>query len=631
VVSSKTRRRIHQLRRRRSEGWRYFLSSRFGVLVMTPLIAASLYFAAMKQKSYAETQEPIPVAALTSPAWVPSLARSVIPLSKQGGQITVNGRSLAIAWSEWQGRIGISDAGLMSGLGLDLLNSEDPTQQPVQWFSNPSRAESLKTWLTGQYRYLDVTDLAQKSGWRLDANGLVLRISTPTAKVKAVRQGQQSWGDRIIVELDRATPWQLTEQRGQAVITVDAALEPAVLRAFKGRRGRQVSSVKVERTGDRTTIRLGFPPELRVQVSSLANPNRLFLDVRPDYLEARDIQWAPGVRWKQQMVTLGGAKFPVVSLQLNLKEPGLSVQPIVSNPVNTVGIAPLSATAQRAQSVAAINGGFFNRNNQLPLGAIRRNDRWISSPILGRGAIAWNEAGEVTMGRLAFEENVTIASGDSIGKAFPLKSSNSGYVQSGMGYYTPDWGSSYTNITDTELLVTVRGDRVVSQRRTVPKTKTTVPIPGDGYLLVVRAYREAEAALAVGTQVQMNRTVLPNEFDRFTQVIGAGPLLLQNRQIVLNGATENFSPAFNQEAATRSIVGVTADGKMELVAIANRIGGRGATLGDAARIAQQMGFVSALNLDGGSSTTLYLGGQLLDRVPSTAARVHNGIGVFIKP
>ena len=42
-------------------------------------------------------------------------------------------------------------------------------------------------------------------------------------------------------------------------------------------------------------------------------------------------------------------------------------------------------------------------------------------------------------------------------------------------------------------------------------------------------------------------------------------------------------------------------------------------------------FVDALNLDGGSSTTLYLGGQILDRPPSTAARVHNGIGVFLQP
>jgi exopolysaccharide biosynthesis protein len=41
-----------------------------------------------------------------------------------------------------------------------------------------------------------------------------------------------------------------------------------------------------------------------------------------------------------------------------------------------------------------------------------------------------------------------------------------------------------------------------------------------------------------------------------------------------------------------------------------------------------LGAIDALNLDGGSSTGLYLGGQLLDRSPYTAARVHNGLGIF---
>jgi exopolysaccharide biosynthesis protein len=50
-----------------------------------------------------------------------------------------------------------------------------------------------------------------------------------------------------------------------------------------------------------------------------------------------------------------------------------------------------------------------------------------------------------------------------------------------------------------------------------------------------------------------------------------------------------------------------------------------------AQIMQQLGAVDALNLDGGSSTSLALGGQLIDRSPVTAARVHNGIGIFIAP
>ena len=68
-----------------------------------------------------------------------------------------------------------------------------------------------------------------------------------------------------------------------------------------------------------------------------------------------------------------------------------------------------------------------------------------------------------------------------------------------------------------------------------------------------------------------------------------------------------------------------------IAAIHNRVGGAGPTLSETAQLVQQMGAIDALNLDGGSSTTLYLGGQILDRPPQTAARVHNGIGVFIQP
>jgi exopolysaccharide biosynthesis protein len=43
----------------------------------------------------------------------------------------------------------------------------------------------------------------------------------------------------------------------------------------------------------------------------------------------------------------------------------------------------------------------------------------------------------------------------------------------------------------------------------------------------------------------------------------------------------------------------------------------------------QLGSVDALNLDGGSSSSLYLGGRLINRHPRTAARVNNGLGLFL--
>jgi hypothetical protein len=111
---------------------------------------------------------------------------------QQGNQVVLNGRSISALWSQRQQRIGLADTALMQAIGADLLNSQQPTAQPVQWFSQPATEPlSLSTWLTAQYRYLDITDLAQRYGWQVQPNGGTLAIRTPAARVTAVRQGDK--------------------------------------------------------------------------------------------------------------------------------------------------------------------------------------------------------------------------------------------------------------------------------------------------------------------------------------------------------------------------------------------------------------------------------------------------------
>ena len=125
-------------------------------------------------------------------------------------------------------------------------------------------------------------------------------------------------------------------------------------------------------------------------------------------------------------------------------------------------------------------------------------------------------------------------------------------------------------------------------------------------------------------------SVTPAYFAPYPQILGAGPILVQNRQIVLDAKAEGFSDAFIQEKAARSAIGTTVEGTLLIAAVHNRVNGAGPTLTEIAKVMQSLGCVDALNLDGGSSTSLYLGGQLLNRSPRTAARVHNGIGIFFE-
>lgn len=246
------------------------------------------------------------------------------------------------------------------------------------------------------------------------------------------------------------------------------------------------------------------------------------------------------------------------------------------------------------------------------------------------------------MSRLVLREAVSTAS-----DRLPILSLNSGLVGAGICRYTREWGTTYTPITQGETIVTVRNNQVVARQIVVDQVATatlpgtapqpadlsasiTFPIPTDGYLLVLRGNDSLATAFAPGSSVPYEASTLPTEFDQFSNILGAGPLLIQNNQIVLNAQAEGFSDAFIQERAIRSAIGRRARGTLILAAIHPRAGGNGPSLSEVAQVMQRLGSLDALNLDGGSSTSLYLGGQLINRPASTAARVHNGIGVFLQ-
>lgn len=584
----------------------------------------------------------IPVAKKTTPPPKIFLAQAKPQLIREGTQLTLNGRALKVAWRQWQQgnsvRIGISDAGLKQSLGVELLSTKDSNRQPVQWFSS---APTLTSQFNAVSRFLDVTDFASAAGWQLQVKDNILQITSAPARVLNIQQGLQAWGSRIVVDLDRPTPWQFTDQRTEGAIAIEASIDPSLVAQFNAppvpqRQDdedaapvavavkSQQATIRIETTPKQTILRVVAPEGKWLQVFSAPNPNRLIIDLRSDALVEKEILWAPGIRWRQQYLNLKNAKFPVVWLEVDPKNAGISLRPIWSNPSTQVGTAPLLQTAQLWQAAAAINAGFFNRNNQLPLGAIRRDGRWYSGPILNRGAIAWTDQGQFKFGRLSLQENLLTSNGQRL----PILFLNSGYVQPGIARYTPEWGQTYTPLSDDEILVFVQNGQVANQIPGGVALKTAFGIPRDSYLLTLRKSPAIANLLTIGTTVSIEQGTMPSDFASYPHILGAGPLLLQNQQIVLDAKAEQFSNAFIQQSAIRSCIGTTTSGTLIIAAIHNRIGGNGPNLTETALLMQLLGAVDALNFDGGSSTGLDLGGQLLDRSPATVARVHNALGIF---
>jgi len=131
---------------------------------------------------------------------------------------------------------------------------------------------------------------------------------------------------------------------------------------------------------------------------------------------------------------------------------------------------------------------------------------------------------------------------------------NSAYVESGIGRYNPDWGASYTPFSDNEIVVTVAGDRVVSQSPGGAAAKTNFPIPGNGYILALRSDLSPASQLAAGTLLRLQTNTIPADFNRFPYILGGGPVLVQNSRVAVDAKAEGFSDAYVRQTGARRLL-----------------------------------------------------------------------------
>jgi len=571
------------------------------------------------------------------------------PLADSGNAIQLNGQPWSGRWirkvEQGQQSLYVQEDWLTGGLGVQMLDSEKADRQKLRWFSNPILSRVTFD-SKGRFRYLDISPFADQ--WRTEITGNTLNIYTPDTTIQSLRRSKQTDSDRLVIDLNRRTPWRVSHQGNVINLVVSAEVSPDLPIGINTNAGNFVKSVSVEPQGKLTQIQIQTNLPINPAIEMLNNPTpRLVIDLKRDYVPpSLTVQWMEGLRRIEKIVEVPNQsktandsktppktiKFAVTALEVDLKQPQLKLRPIWSNPSSSVngilGLTPVPQMMEQAQAVGGINAGFFNRIRKLPVGAIREGNRWIAGTALVRGAIAWNEKGDTLIDRLSFTEEISTPNQPQI----VLTNLNSAYVQRGIARYNPNWGNVYIPLTENELLIVVQGDRVVAQYLGKEVGVGQVPIPKNGYILVARENPEAAKQLPVGMTVRGRQAFIPDKFMGFPNLIGAGPLLLKNGNLVLDGKIENFQAGFDTQAAPRSAIATTKDkGKVLLVTVQSTPEGVDPNLVQTAEVLKKLGAVDALNLDGGSSSTLFLGGNVLNRPVTEIAPVHNAIAIFMTP
>jgi exopolysaccharide biosynthesis protein/3',5'-cyclic AMP phosphodiesterase CpdA len=295
---------------------------------------------------------------------------------------------------------------------------------------------------------------------------------------------------------------------------------------------------------------------------------------------------------------------------------------------------PLTATANRAGAVAAVNGDFFDINNSgAALGVGIQDGRLIQSPdaeeTWHKSAAIFTEDGVGDIGEVLFQGTIRTPTGD-----HPLDGVNKPTLKAGgVEVFTPLWGT-YCRCRATQGTTNVAEVEVTDNKVTAVRDAAGDGAIPDGTMVLVGRDDVATTlkALKPGDAVSIDYHARTADDQKIHAAINGRQLL------VVDGVAQKASQGNNVPAAPRTALGFSQDGrKMFLLSADGRQSAfaEGLGLDELANMMVEMGAYTAVNLDGGGSTTIVArepGGTTaqVENHPSDGAErnVPNGLGLF---
>jgi len=318
-------------------------------------------------------------------------------------------------------------------------------------------------------------------------------------------------------------------------------------------------------------------------------------------------------------------------LTADLSNPAVSSDLLTAGPVAQGG--PLTAAANKAGAVAAVNGDFFDiDNSQAPLGVEVQDGALVKSaqasgwPAVGVGKDGLGRLIDATLDASATVHGVTY-------QVATLNAASSSLAADAMVAYTPTWGTysrtigtgGATNVAEA----LIQDGKVVSIKADGAGAGA---IPAGAFVLVgTGTQADAIRAFQPDDKATLSYALKDDVAKDMKFALGSNVQLVKDGQALANGDPANAPrTAIGFKNGGKTIMLVTADGRQSTVP--------GPTLTQWARILADLGAETAMNLDGGGSTTMVARplGDFTATLRNTPSDGHerndpNGVGLFVAP
>ncbi|VXB82648.1 phosphodiester glycosidase family protein [Arthrobacter sp. 8AJ] len=303
-------------------------------------------------------------------------------------------------------------------------------------------------------------------------------------------------------------------------------------------------------------------------------------------------------------------------------------------------------------ALAAVNGGFFTMDPAAgapgdPAGAAVHDGKVLSEPVGDRPSLVLDKNG-TTVERLHWHGTVTAPGStelslDGIDRVPGLIRNCGGTDDTPTNLplhdftctdaneivaFTPEYGPTTPAGPGLEAVLDAQGTVTA-----VNHTRGTAVPAGGQTLQAIGSDVDKLAALAVpGKKLKVDTDLLTENGKTLTttpttDVVNGGPTLVRNGQLdvtakrdgmVRTNDSNSFFYGWVHKRNPRTFAGVDAQGRTLLVTADGRqTTSLGLSLNEEADVAKSLGMVNAMNLDGGGSTTMVEGGQVMNS-PSDA-------------
>jgi hypothetical protein len=480
---------------------------------------------------------------------------------------------------------------------------------------------------------------------------LLLVGSADAAKLNRIRFGYFPEKIRVVLDFDDNFNYTLEESKEKVTIHLSKVEAASEISNYIELSDVIIHYLEVERENDglKITIPLGEP--LPYNIFALNDPSRLVVDFNREFTNLvsggtiidgaeyfKVTKGSDSGRVNANVIKVDPAKAEVLPALARKGKPNLLDSFIkVFTPWRKTDDnehflrAKVGEIAEDQGAVAAVNGTYFAFTGK-PLGTLLIDKELVSTPIYDRTALIFSDDYQAYIDNILIECYFLTANGI----RYDITGVNQGRGKNSVILYSPAWGEKTGTSSD--------GIEVLVSNSTVVELQTgNSAIPGDGYVLAISgpAAQFVPENIKAGDKIDTHIKIIPYTTapKSILHMISGGPRLVKNGVVYVSKYEEKFRADIASGRAARTAVGITKDGKLLLVAVDGLPRGKnnrsekdsiGMTLEELAKLLIDLGAVEAMNLDGGTSTTMWIDGRIVNQtVSGSQQRVSNAL--IIRP